>query len=457
MKLAILRENRVHPIAPILGHDLDAEGRKKWSTLARRAGGRLQSHFGTSMPPLSVLEIDGELSIRAAGIAGTFRLGEVELTVVPKFVAEEASGSWERSVLAMVRRANRRSFQAERRGRLGTTPLQFVDLFALAFAEAVEAATKGDPVHAYRTEEIELPVIRGRILIDQQLQHVISRPHTFSCAVDQMDTDNPVNHLLRWAALRFAELTRSAGVRHAVRDAADRLPPLRGPVVLPSRLPVSLGPQYAIWREAVELAGLLALGRGHGSTGQAEGYGFVLDMARVFEAFVDASLRDGLARQRDANWSRGRQVSRVFATPITERTKAYWSRPDDVVERNGQSIALVDAKYKLLADADDGTPKRPSNADVYQMACSLVAHGIHHGLLIYPQVVATGADGSTVLAEGECKAWRVHLGDRSLVIGAAAIDLRELATPASLSAVDDALVRHVKTLLTLTPCRSTPQ
>jgi 5-methylcytosine-specific restriction enzyme subunit McrC len=451
MKLANLRENRVHPIAPLLGRDLDADARRRWTSLARGAGRRLQSRFGTSTPPLTVLDVDGELSIRAAGIAGTFRLGDVEWTVVPKFVAEEAAGTWERSVLAMVRRAGPRSFKAEKRSRLGTTPLQLVDLFALAFAEAVEAATKGDPVHAYRTEEVELPVVRGRILIDQQLQHVVSRPHMFSCAVDQMDTDNPVNHLLRWAAARFAELTRSGGIRQALRDAEERLPPLRRPAMLPSRLPVSLAPQYGGWREAVELAGLLAVGRGQGSTGQAEGYGFVLDMARVFEAFVDASLRDGLARQSDAKWSRVPQASREFATPITERTKAYWSRPDDVVERDGQRIALVDAKYKLLADAEDGTPKRPSNADVYQMACSLVAHGVKHGLLVYPQVVAAGTDGTTFLADGERKAWRVHLGDRSLVIGAAAIDLRGLATPDSLRTVDDVLVGHVRSLLTLTP------
>jgi 5-methylcytosine-specific restriction enzyme subunit McrC len=451
MKLASLRENRVHPIAPILGCDLTAEDRRRWMSLARGAGSRLQSRFGTSTPPVSVLDVDGELSIRAAGIAGTFRLGDVEWTVVPKFVAEEAVGTWERSVLAMVRRANPRAFTAEKRSRLGAAHLTLVDLLALAFAEAVVAATKGDPVHAYRTEEVELPVVRGRILIDQQLQHVISRPHMFSCAVDQMDTDNPVNHLLRWAAARFSELTRSGGVRQALRDAEERLPPLRGPAVLPLRLPVTLGSQYAGWREAVELAGLLAVGRGHGSRGEAEGYGFVLDMARVFETFVDASLRDGLARQTDATWSRVSQASREFARPITARTRAYWSRPDDVVERDGLPVALVDAKYKLLADADDGTQKRPANADVYQMACSLVAHGVNHGLLVYPHVVTSGADPDSILVAGERKAWRVHLGDRSLVIGAAAIDLRKLTTPASLTAVDDALVGHIRALLMLTP------
>jgi 5-methylcytosine-specific restriction enzyme subunit McrC len=449
VKSANLRENRAELIAPLLGRNLDSAGRRRWTSLVRDTGLRFKSRFGTPLPPLSLIDVDGELAIRASGIAGTFRLGDVEWTVVPKFVADDSTACWERSVLALVRRAYPRSFSAEKRSRLGTTSLQLVEVFALAFAEAVELAVNGDSVQAYKTEELEIPVIRGRLLIGKQMQHVISRPHMFSCAVDRMDTDNPVNHLLRWAADRFAELARDGFVRQALWDAKERLPPIQGHAILPPVLPVSLAPQYGIWREAVELANLLAIGRGHGSRGAMEGYGFMLDMPRVFEAFVDVSLRDGLARQSDAKWSRVRQSSRVFASPITDGAKSYWSRPDDLVERDGQRVALVDAKYKLLADAEDGTPRRPSNSDVYQMACSLVAHGVSRGLLVYPKVVLSSADRATDLSSGEQKAWRVQLGDRSLVIGAVAIDLLGLESLASLHVIDALLVEHVKSLLSL--------
>ncbi len=449
MTSILLRENRPRRLAEALGRVPSVEEAHRWARLARDAGRRLQRALGTSGSPLDFDDSNGESFLRAGGIAGTFRMGDREWTVVPKFVAEESVGGWERSVLTMVRRANRRAYVPEQSRRLRAEPLGLVDHFALAFAEAVDRALGSDPIHRYQTLEVESATVVGRLLMDRQLQHIFSRPHRFSCAVDFLDTNNDANQLLRWAALRFGEMTRLGAIRQQLQHVSELLPPVAGPVRLPARLPVVVPPQYAPWREAVAIATMLATGRSHGGGGGQSGYGLVLDMARVFEGFVDASLRDGLARQTDALWTASPQESRVFATADSPRTRSYWSRPDDVVRRDGASVLLVDAKYKLLADAEEGTAKRPSNADVYQLACSLVAHDVPRGLLVYPRVVLRDEVSEVDLGLDERKVWRVTIGDRALIIAAVAIDLRDLSTPDRNMALDEAIVGHVRAVLAI--------
>ena len=194
------------PIEPLLDGPFEAGERRRWQKLVASAALGFQRSLGTSGPPLALVDVDGVPSLWAGGIAGTFRMGGVEWTVIPKFVAEEARATWERSVLSMVGRARQRAFKAERRGELGTTNLCLLDVFALAFTEAVERALEGAQVLSYRVEECECGSLRGKLMIDRQLQHLTTRPHVFSCAIDGLDADNPVNHLLGWAACRFGAL-----------------------------------------------------------------------------------------------------------------------------------------------------------------------------------------------------------------------------------------------------------
>ena len=57
------------------------------------------------------------------------------------------------------------------------------------------------------------------------------------------------------------------------------------------------------------------------------------------------------------------------------RTRRRWA--DITIWRAGQCAAIVDAKYKRLAD------ERFPNADTYQMLAYCTAFGLSHGTLVY--------------------------------------------------------------------------
>jgi 5-methylcytosine-specific restriction endonuclease McrBC regulatory subunit McrC len=63
------------------------------------------------------------------------------------------------------------------------------------------------------------------------------------------------------------------------------------PVTLPTQLPLATPPQYKHFSEAIEIASLLARGYGYGhEAGRSSGYGYVVNMEKVFEGFVERSL-----------------------------------------------------------------------------------------------------------------------------------------------------------------------
>jgi 5-methylcytosine-specific restriction enzyme subunit McrC len=58
-------------------------------------------------------------------------------------------------------------------------------------------------------------------------------------------------------------------------------------------------------------------------------------------------------------------------------------RPDIVIRRHGQAVAIVDGKWKRVEVAH-GHEARPAEADAYQMAAYASGYKCPHLMLVYP-------------------------------------------------------------------------
>jgi 5-methylcytosine-specific restriction enzyme subunit McrC len=211
-------------------------------------------------------------------------------------------------------------------------------------------------------------------------------------------------------------------------------PPVRRPTQLPSHLP----PQYAHWNEAVQLAALLARNLSQLPGGGADaGHALLVDSADLYEGFVERSLQRAIPSW-GPDWTVEAQDQRTFAIPQRGTTRSYATKPDNVLYRSGQPALLIDAKYKRLSDAEHQHLKKPSNADIYQLAASAVAHGCRRGLLLYPKL-------DDDLKDGELRCWRVELPghEDSILLGAIAVDLMKLTEEDGLAIFDQHLLAQV--------------
>jgi 5-methylcytosine-specific restriction endonuclease McrBC regulatory subunit McrC len=196
--------------------------------------------------------------------------------------------------------------------------------------------------------------------------------------------------------------------------------------------------QFRHFNEALAIAAALARGTAVGqSLGQVTGYGYVLNMERLFESFVERSLAlvvRGVGAQASVA-----QETRLYARALTAGTRSYYTRPDNVLKHGDDSLLLVDAKYKVLGEAESpaGTA-RPNNGDVYQLVASLVSHRCRRGLLLYPRMSdAGGADNHST------RYWTTSGPGGAFLLAAAAVQVSQLGTPAGLARFDD----HLTTLL----------
>lgn len=443
MKFFTIKEHSSEPLAKLLGRPPTKDDIATWHAWLGEKGLKLKKALALRELPISLQVGSDGPEIAAGGSIGSVRLRGLELRIAPKFIPRDAvHGGWEAAIMAMIGRAARRRWTVHRSMRMGPGVVSFVDHVAFAYADALEDGLRGDAVRAWRTREIRSLTLRGRLLVSRQLR-ALATPHVLHCEVDQLDADNHVNELLHWAAKRFAEIARAAATRWRLQSAAQRLPSTRQLPRVPAIVPPFLQPQYAHWQEAVDLASLLARGQGQRpGEGAEQGYSLLVNSSTLFEDFLERSLEKCLPDHLGREWSTKPQEQRCFATPLDAGCRSYYTRPDFVVYREKQRALLVDAKYKLLADAERNAQKRPTNSDLYQLAASLVAHDCSRGLLLYPRVA-----GDHDLGDGRMRSWKVRFSGRELIISAVALELTNLGSQTGMEAFDRLLACQITTAL----------
>lgn len=435
-QVRLLREGRVVPLSELSGAVLDAEMREHWRQLITRRSVSLQRDLGLREQPLQIEDTVDGTHVRVRGIAGTMRLGGRELDIAPKHVGSGA-GNWRAAVIAMLERSTPRRAVYAPTPRLDVQRRSFADQFAYSYALALESAVRREPIRLYRARREELPVLRGRLRVVEQLRSSLTRPHGLICEVDYLEEDNPTNRLIHWAGRRLVALSTDPRVRQFLSYQLGKLPYVSEPVRLPVPLVAAVPRQYSHYAGAVQLAMTYARGQSvQPGMSDVNGAGLVIGTERLFESFIERTLAAVVPGRSPGSWRVRPQVSEPFAVPL-DSGRRYFSRPDNVVDVDGSSVIIIDAKYKRFSDAtENAAPGRPTNADLYQMCAACVAHSCNQALLVYPRLEGIG-DIEDTPGDWSARWWRVDgVGSEPIKVGAVTVDLQDLGAPDGLRLFD---------------------
>ena len=248
------------------------------------------------------------------------------------------------------------------------------DLFAAvaaAFALHAERALAPAPLRGYVSVEDRSTTLRGRLRIADQLARWPAQPIPLEIVHDDFTEDVAENRLVRGAAellLRLPLLTARVRQRllrvRAVLEQVAPTPP--GPAAC-APAPTRLNTGY---RSALALAELILQGSSISTSGGAvAGLSFCFDMNKVFEDFLTVALAASLER-------RGGRLEPQRATHL-DSGRSIRVLPDLTWLAHGSARAVIDAKYKRLAD------RRFPNADAYQMLAYCTALELDRGYLVY--------------------------------------------------------------------------
>lgn len=404
----------------------------------------LLKSLGLRQNPIELRESRGEWEVRIRGVAGMLSTGSISLNIAPKYIPQgDIDLKWGHSLLMLISHASPKHVVFNRSPHLGSSHLNFIDLMAMAFIDAIQDGMRDQLIQTYQVQEMCLPTIRGRLNIRRQIHSTFQRPHLIECDVDQLDAINPYNNLLKWASKIFATSIHSAALRRKVVELNEKLPGIPNPLLAQRHRVVTPPPQFRAWEPALEIATLLHSGLAlTNNKGGLNGYTFVFNMERLFEHFVENTLRRSLSLIPELNLRNHPQASTLYATSQSTNYRGFYSKPDNLLTQNGKKIAVVDAKYKRLSDSEGLSNKKPQSQDVYELVAAMTAHQCKIGLLLYPKVT-----GDVILCDGELHTWSVEAFGEELTIAAIAIDLMVLCKTGGARTIEEHLAKTLENLL----------
>jgi 5-methylcytosine-specific restriction enzyme subunit McrC len=255
---------------------------------------------------------------------------------------------------------------------------ELFDFLVEHLANLIDARLERGLYRAYVERQDNLPAVRGRILIAEDVRRNAVLRHRTFCQYTEFTWDIPENRVIRQTVFAMSRLVRSPVLQQRLA-ALDRALGEIDPAPLPlsrfdtfhyHRLNDDYRPIHRLCRLLLEGASVSE------QTGDLGFRAFLLDMNQLYETFLSVALRDALGDGLELTSQRVRHLDRDNRVTI---------RPDLAVLAGGIPCVIADAKYKLTSGPGQG------HADLYQMLAYCTAEQVHRGVLIYPRWEGAGA------------------------------------------------------------------
>ena len=254
---------------------------------------------------------------------------------------------------------------------------ELFDFLVEHLANLIDARLERGLYRAYVEREDNLPAVRGRILIAEDVRRNAVLRHRTFCQFTEFTWDIPENRVIRQTVFAMSRLVRSPALQQRLA-ALDRALGEIDPAPLPlsrfdtfhyHRLNDDYRPIHRLCRLLLEGASVSE------HTGALGFRAFLLDMNQLYETFLTVALRDALGDglELTSQWVRHLDLDHQVTI-----------RPDLAVLSGGIPCVIADAKYKLTSGPDQG------HADLYQMLAYCTAEHVHRGVLIYPRWEGAG-------------------------------------------------------------------
>lgn len=335
--------------------------------------------------------------LQAAQYVGVVRLGNRTIQILPKiYQPSEATDEKERAeestrnLLHMLETAGHLPIREHAIAPLLRRGRDWFEILTRLFASHLLEEWQRGAFRTYHTLTDDLPVLKGKWLISQQLKKPV-RQHTFSVEYDEFSSDNKLNRIFRFVVERLWRLTRESGNRQRLNELRE----LMGEVTLVRSVSVAEANPVHLTRLNQRFAPLLNLSRVFldGGTlqiaaGDVSTFAFVFDMNRLFEAFIANFIRKHRGEILDNQLldcellvqSRGA----TFFLARRENQNVFKLHPDIVFRDTAKCFPLLlDTKYKRLDQAD--RKLGISQGDFYQMHAYAHRYQSSRVLLLYPQ------------------------------------------------------------------------
>lgn len=351
---------------------------------------------------------------------GVIQIPGLQLEILPKTddATPEADGDSEdatrRNLMTMLLRGGLGTVRSRGTANLSLKQGTIYDQLVVAFLDrALEELRRGLD-RQYATEEGNLAVLRGKLVIAQQVTRNAAQRHRFYCRHDALTEATPISTRLKQCCRVLVERRLPEAVLTRVRDVLgilDEVPDV--PFHRGEPDPV-FNRQNERFEDIYSFACMVLEGQAADARrGSVETFTLLFDMDKVFERFIAAFVQVDVIPKIDGAVARpqGKGDRRpLFHDPHAKRGVLNL-KPDLLVERAGKTLVL-DTKWKRLSEAKAA---RPSDPDLYQLYAYLHRYDCERATLLYP--------ARAKLDRRDLDALRSKRGEKAGTIGVRFVDV----------------------------------
>ena len=310
-----------------------------------------------------------------------------------------------------------------------------LDILIRLFADRLLAEARRGLPRAYMAQEEDLAALRGRLDVIRQFTHHAVRPDRLACRFDSLMPDTPLLRIMKACVLMLRRHARAIETQRRLDELRFLLAEVSDVTV--SALPwaqVRINRTNRRWETLYGLAKLFLKREWQRTNHDAkagQGITLLFAMNDLFEAYIAALARRALRNSDLTVHSQGGLLYCLMEEG-EGGSKRFQTTPDILIKRHGETVMVIDTKWKMIGRNPEDKKRGVSQSDVYQMMAYARLYRCHEVMLLYPHHVGLGAEALDVaygiLEGGE----RLRVASVDLVLGEAAVveRLRGLISPA---------------------------
>lgn len=250
------------------------------------------------------------------------------------------------------------------------------EIIVAKFVQEIEKLVKMGVYKSYWTSEENLPVVKGRILIDSNERiNMIQRQRAF-CRFSDFTSDIIENRVLKYTLYRLSFLRfRDPFLKAKINMLLHYFDPVSFEVIRDAHFDLVNGSYTRLnehYRPLIRISRILIenISLSLQKQGKVSFWSFLVDMNKLFQRFVTVCLLN--LREWDV------RSETVYHWDVKGYTKI---RPDMVIRKDKEVKLVLDAKYKHI----DLEQLELHGDDIRQIGDYCATLGLKKGVLVYPK------------------------------------------------------------------------
>lgn len=376
-----------------------------------------------------IFKFVNETTLSAQQYVGATQAGGLTVEVLPK-IEGIADTTIRRNLVAMLSVALDLEISEGDVAKVATQTHGILEVLIRLFCDKLFAQVHRGLVRRYEGREENLPVLRGKLGVKEQVRLNAANPERLYCRFDEFQEDNPLNQILK-AAVRL--LLKASRELTNQRQLAELMLILEGVSDVPRHsLPwhrIAFDRLNERYKPSYKLAQLFLTNTPPDvSGGGVQGFSLFFEMNSLFEEYVGRIARRLFHTE-------GYQVAlqgpiRYLAFDESSKRDVFAMKPDVVGLKDRMPQWIMDTKWKELSveEAKEGV----SQSDLYQMYAYANCYACNDVVLVYPHHAGMGPTAG-IRASYQLKSWT---GGGVARIRVATLDLSDLkSVPGQLSSI----------------------